>query len=78
VGWHPFRFRGGAMSYWPELLIESYHLMKELSKECLNGGEQCGVPNRLDIQAEKIKKRMKSLGYYDCWEENDNVKVEVP
>ena len=33
---------------------------------------------KLFTQAEKIKKRMKSLGYYDCWEKDNGLEVVVP
>lgn len=65
------------MSYWPKLLIETYHLLKEVIKEC-PPDNQCSVCMRLDDQANKIKKRMKSLGYHDCWEKEDSLEVELP
>lgn len=75
------------MSYWPELLIETYHrLLAEAHILESNVGRAdmytkmntAEVADRLRKQAEKIKKRMKSLGYYDCWEEDDETEVVVP
>ena len=65
------------MSYWPELLIESYHLLLETSEEARKRGD-FRTEVKLYTQAEKIKKRMKSLGYYDCWEREDDTEVVVP
>jgi adenosylmethionine-8-amino-7-oxononanoate aminotransferase len=58
------------MSYWPELLIESYHLLVEEGNTLINkssGYFASRAGKRMLAQAEKIKKQMKSLGYYDCW-----------
>jgi len=75
------------MSYWPELLIETYHLLlKEAEVLESNVGNADMYTNmsmkesagRMRVQAEKIKKRMKSLGYYDCWEKDDETEVVVP
>jgi hypothetical protein len=75
------------MSYWPELLIETYHLMLEQAAELRSNVGDADeyttmnmkiVADKLIAQAEKIKKRMKSLGYYDCWEKEDELEVVVP
>ena len=71
------RIQGGFMSYWPELLIESYHLLLETSEEARKRGD-FRTEVKLFTQAEKIKKRMKSLGYYDCWEKDNGLEVVVP
>jgi len=65
------------MSYWPELLIESYHLLIETSEEARKRGD-FRTEVKLYTQAEKIRKRMKSLGYYNCWGEEDGAEVVVP
>ena len=75
------------MSYWPELLIETYHLLlkeaAELERNVGNADMYTNmnmeeIASRMREQAEKIKKRMKGLGYYDCWEKDDDVEVVVP
>ena len=75
------------MSYWPELLIETYHLLLKEAKvlednvgnaDMYTNMSMTQSASRLRGQAEKIKKRMKSLGYYDCWEEEDSTEVVVP
>jgi len=65
------------MSYWPELLIESYHLLIETSEEARKRGD-FRTEVKLYTQAEKIRKRMKSLGYYNCWGEESDAEVVVP
>ncbi len=82
------------MSYWPELLIETYHLLIEEATilyrtinnlaavlpanqiPVLTGPK--AVADRMVKQASAIKKRMKSLGYYDCWGDKDETKAIVP
>lgn len=82
------------MSYWPELLIENYHaLMREAemlyrvvhdlsvtlpANSMFLAGNVKVVADSMVERANRIKKRMKSLGYYDCWEREDNMEVEVP
>ena len=75
------------MSYWPELLIETYHLLlkeaAELERNVGNADMYTNmnmeeIASRMREQAEKIKKRMKGLVYYDCWEKDDDVEVVVP
>lgn len=76
------------MSYWPELLIETYHLLllevsmlehaTESIKDVRASNSIYITAGKLKQQAAKIKKRMKSLGYYDCWEKDDDTEVVVP
>ena len=77
------------MSYWPELLIETYHtsietagtllaVAAEAEKDSMAQKMALDSRERMLLLANKIKKRMKSLGYYDCWEDNNGMEVEVP
>jgi len=78
------------MSYFPDLLIETYHLLIEeasvleraaVAVSNINVRESNNVyvtAIKLIEKAEEIKKRMKSLGYHDCWEKEDRMEVELP
>jgi len=78
------------MSHFPDLLIETYHLLDEevfilervmvnIEDKDLGQAENIRVAvKRLRKKADEIKKRMKSLGYHDCWEEGDKTKVTLP
>lgn len=90
------------MSYFSDLLIETYKLLKQASRDCKNASElaiqsrneddpleaklranssseiDALTAIRLESQADAIKKRMKSLGYHDCWEVDDDMEVELP
>jgi len=65
------------MSHFIELLIESYNLLIETSVEARKRGDY-RTEVKLYTQAEKIKKRMKSLGHHNCWEKDDDIEVVVP
>ena len=69
------------MSYWSELLIETYHFLIKQADEIERSvkGYGAGVyPKRLRDQAAAIKKRMRSLGYHTCWKDEEEVKMELP
>ena len=78
------------MSYFPDLLIETYHLLNEEvfilertvenieDKDPIQAENIRVTARRLLKKATEIKKRMKSLGYHDCWGKDDNIEVAVP